>query len=143
MATNRADRRRQTKVKARPRVYVPVPEEFVDATGHPWTSVNRDGDTEDFDLPEVLTHTLRQAPTKSMDDAKRALDVFRMVEQADGYIEMPKDDWDWMMGHLNDVAHKVWKSIEGAYLVNYLEAAAQTKPPKEEGNGDDDVSDSP
>jgi hypothetical protein len=129
-ATRRAGKAGQ-KLEGRPKVYLPVPEEFLDIMGEPWSSM-RAGVITDMDLPEVLMFTVRHAPVKNGGDALRTLDCFLSIKEApDGVIEMVRDDWDWMLSHFKEMAHNVWKAPDAAYLVRWLENNVQQTPPTE------------
>mgnify|MGYP001582538894 FL=1 len=116
------------KLEGRPKVYLPVPDEFLDIMGEPWSSM-RAGVVTDMDLAEVLMFTVRHAPVKTAGDVPRTLDIFNAINEAsDGTIEMVRDDWDWMLTHFKEMAHNVWKAPDSAYLVRWLEENVTDKP---------------
>ena len=111
-----------------PRVYIPIPdpEEFLDVMGNPWTT---QANQEPMDMAEVLLHTVRYAPVKTAEDAERALDIVTTLKNADGYIEMSQVDYEWMMRHLKETAHILWKAPDSAYLRRFIEKTKSHKKP--------------
>ena len=124
----RAGERAQDKIEARPKVYLPVPEEFLDLMGDPWRGVQNSRVIE-MDLPAILMYTLRQAPVKTGGDSIRTLECYQILKDTpDGIISMPKDDWDWMISHFKEMAHQVWKAPDAAYLTRWLEISVRLTP---------------
>lgn len=127
----RAAEKTQKKIEGRPRVYLSIPEEFLNIMGQSWSAALGNNVVMDMDLPEVLMFTVRHAPVKTGGDAMRTLDVFNALKEApDGVIEMTRDDWDWMIAHFKEFAHQVWKAPDAAYLVRWLEQNIQQSPPE-------------
>ena len=111
------------KLEGRPKVYLPIPKEFLDIMGEPWQML-RDNQ---LDLVEVLMFTVRQCPVKTGGDALRTLDCFTAIKETpDGVVEMARDDWDWMLAHFKEFSHNVWKAPDAAYLVRWLEQNIQS-----------------
>ena len=128
----RAKGRAQQKIESRPKVYLPVPDEFLDVMDQPW-SVTQGGIEAGY-LPAILMHTVRSIPVKTGNDSIRTLDCFQAIKNTpDGVIEMPRDDWDWMLSHFKDGGHMVWKAPDAAYLVRYLEKNVLQSPPEPSG----------
>ena len=132
---DRAKRRRETRAKrkasSRTKVYIPIPDEFLDIDGEPW-SLRGVGD--DLDLAEIIAHTVRRCPVKTGEDAERTLDIFMAIRDREEdaiYIEMSKSDFEWMISHFKEVAHQFWLAPDTRYLIRYLEDAKMTKPPEE------------
>ena len=85
---------------------------------------------EELDLRKVLIHTIRRAPVRTGGDAERTLDGLNEVRDGpEEYIEMPRDDFDWMKAHFKEIGHNVWLAPDAAFLFRYLEEVVQTSPP--------------
>lgn len=111
-------KRGSNKVSSSNLVYLPVEEEFLDSIGNTWRLKS---DSEEMDLRDVLTTTVRRCPVKTGGDAERTLDLIRAIRaEDDGFIEMRKDDYDWMIAHFKEMAHNVWNPPDAAYLIYYL-----------------------
>lgn len=136
MAINRADRRREAKAKARPKVYIPVPQEFRDMDERPWTFTDIDTGQLDRDLTlqEVLIHTLKfsRDPGQGDDSIFRALDIREAIkaqQDREDYIELDELDFDWMMARFKRSASRLWLDVNAAYLIRWLEKNKSAKPP--------------
>ena len=135
MSDDRGKRRRdkaaQKKASTRSKVFIPIPDEFLDVDGEPWIVRGVDGD---LDLADVIAHTVRRCPVKTGEDAERTLDIFMAIRDRDGdtdYIEMDTGDFEWMISHFKEVAHTFWMAPDARYLIRYLENVKMTKPPQQ------------
>ena len=134
----RRDERAKRKAASRTKVYIPIPEEFLDLEEEPWTLRGVEGE---LDLVDVIAHTVRRCPVKTGDDAEHTLDIFQAIrEQEDydekGYLEMPKADFEWMIAHFKEVAHGFWLPPDARFLIRYLENAKLTRIPEADGDQD-------
>ena len=134
MAEDRATKRREAKAKrkaaSRTKVWIPIPEEFNDIEGKPWTL---GGVGEDLDLGEIIRATVRRLPCKTAEDADRAKDVLLAFkdQEDEPFIEMAKSDYTWMITHFNELAHTFWLAPDARYLIEYIESIKMVKPPEE------------
>jgi len=131
----RSDERREKvakkKAQTAAKVWIEIPEEFLDVVDEPWQFNNR-GTVEELDFVEVLQHTIRFTPVKNGGDAERTLDILTTLrEDHNGHIEMRQSDYDWMLAHFKELAFNLWKAPDSAYLVRYLEAVTRKTEPKE------------
>ena len=101
-------------------VYLPVDEDFTDVVGEPWKTSRLD---DALNLREVLTHTVRRCPVNNGGDAERTYELLQAIrrEESNGFIELRKDDYDWMVAHIKETGHQVWLAPDAAHLVHYLQ----------------------
>ena len=129
--TTRAKKRATSKVQQkqldRPKVRLPIPDEFLDIMGEPWVVIQNKIPTT-LDLADILMFTVRNASVKTGDDAIRTLDCFQTIKASNGTIEMNRDDWEWMLAHFKETAHTIWKPPDAAYLVRWLMSNIQSTP---------------
>lgn len=127
----RGAEQKKQKIEGRPRVYLLIPDEFLDLTDQPWTALRGNNASQNMDLLEVLMFTIRNCPVKTGGDAMRTLDCFQALKDTpDGMIEIARDDWDWMLDHFKEFAQTVWKAPDAAYLIRWLEQNVQLSPPE-------------
>jgi len=134
-ADTRRDKAARLKATApKQLVYLPVPDEFLDIEGEPWSKLSKDRTLQEMDLRGVLQHTMRECPVHVAGDVHKALDLFEAIgdESTDGVITLSKDDYDWMMAHFREFIHTVWKAPDAAYLLRYLDNIKQDKAPHQE-----------
>ena len=137
-AQARRDKKAKKKAASRSKVYLGLPDEFMDINGEPWTtSVN--GEVEELDLAEVLQHCLRFTPSKDEQAPFHKLDLYNEINDAeDTYIEFGKSNWEWMLRYFKESAHRIpFMDPDVAYLIRYIEGAAQKTPPAEARAGDE------
>ncbi|MAH48180.1 hypothetical protein CMI37_20320 [Candidatus Pacearchaeota archaeon] len=136
--TAQRKRREKAEVKAhaRARVYLPLPEEFLDVDGEDgWSVLNGE---QNMGLDGVLLHTLRRAPVETGEDAERVLDIREAIKATGddaAYMALDQSDFEWMMKHLKKFAHRVWLAPDAAYLCRYLNKSMLKSPPREPSNG--------
>lgn len=110
------------------RMYIPVDGDFLDMMGELWTTSDRP--TRGMDLGEVIVHTVRRMSAATYGDGERAYDVIQSIlNHTNGYIDLRKDDYDWMIAQMKDKAHRLWASPDAVYLVRHIESVKTMKVP--------------
>lgn len=128
-------RKAEQQAALRRRVYIALPEEFVDSRGEAW-SVTRSTGLEELGLDEVLCHTLRVGPYDNSAETFRGLELQQEIQALDedaDCIMLWEADFDWMVEHFRKITHSgTWIPTDFAFLVKYLEKARRTTPPSSE-----------
>ena len=94
-------RKAEQQAALRRRVYIALPEEFVDSRGEAW-SVTRSTGLEELGLDEVLCHTLRVGPYDNSAETFRGLELQQEIQALDedaDCIMLWEADFDWMVEH--------------------------------------------
>ena len=128
----RAAERSTAKTEDASRVYIVTPEEFTDCMGDPWNSQTSEGIVQ-LDFLDVLLFTVRRCPVQNAEDSERALELIQTIRAAEnGWIELRRSDYDWMMTQFKAHAHKLWTAPDAAHLRKVVEANLSTTRPKSE-----------
>lgn len=131
---SRADRKREEKAKERRRIYIPIPDEFLDVEGDTWKTALPGSGVKELDFVGVLAHTIRRLPVKTGHDAERNLDILSSIKAVgdnDKYLVLEEDDYNWMVEQMKEHGHLVWLAPDSAYLVRRVKNTSQTGKPKD------------
>ena len=125
----RAQERSATKTEDASRVYIVVPEEFTDCMGDSWNSQTSEGIVQ-LDFLDVLLFTIRRCPVPNAEDSERSYELIKTIRAAEnGYVELRRSDYDWMITQFKAHAHKLWTAPDAAHLRKVIEASLSAKKP--------------
>lgn len=134
-AQRRADEKARKKATSGKKVYLSIPEEFLDVMGEPWAIPSGRGESLELDFLEVLIQTIRQGRVQTIEEAERSLDLLSIVKEVNddisepSYIEFTRGDFDYMISHLRKTAHMIWLPPDAAFLIRYInEISTEEKP---------------
>ncbi len=148
MSSNRQQRKaaEEKRKHTRPFVHIPVPDEWLDYEGEPWTLTKRGEDPEVLDFVGVLQQTRKLIPIKDWSDTDKIVDIDERLKDSDGYVSLPRANYEWFVAQVKEygppkvgASTGIWSFAQDVWLLvhymetNKVEAPGEDPPdPKEE-----------
>lgn len=125
----RSKERSTAKAEGAQRVYITIPDELTDCMGEPWTA-QAGNELLTLDFMDVLLFTVRKCPVQNAEDSERALELIHSIKDTEnGYIELRRSDYDWMISQFKAHAHKIWTAPDAAHLRKLIDTGLSASPP--------------